>query len=321
MFARHTMALTEFELIAKFFARPRVARGDVILGVGDDAAVVRVPEGAEVVVEITTLAGAEMAESRNPRDLGHRSLALPLARVAARGASPCWATLALTQRQADAAWLNAFSDGLLSLAARHAVQLIGGDTTRGPASATVHAHGQVARGRAVPAAQSNPGDLVYVTGALGDTALAVLALTGELQLPVTPRQQVLDHAARPAPPVAYGPVLAGLATGATSLGDGLAAGLDALLRDAGAGATVQVERLPVSPTLAANFERAGGWTLPLHSQEPCGLCFTVPPDLQDELERRLRDVDPPCTWVGTVEGRAGLRCTLDDGTLFYSSEP
>ncbi len=309
------MALSEFEIIDRFFTRGSASRDDVVIGVGDDAAQVRVPEGHDVLVDVSTAGGDDTADT-DPASLGHRSLALALARLAARGGRPAWLTIALTRPLADERWLEAFSSAMTALADRHGVQLVGGDTTRGPARLTLHLHALARAGEILSPGGARVDDLIYVTGALGDGALAVLERSGELALPARDREPVLNRARLPEPPVREGLALRALASSAMVLAGGVAAALRAPLSDGGLGATIQVQRLPLSDSARRSFERAGGWSLALHSEEPCALAFTVAPRRRGELEQRFAELGLRCSRIGTVEQRPGLRLLLDDGSEY-----
>jgi thiamine-monophosphate kinase len=244
-----------------------------------------------------------------------------LSDLAAMGAEPAWATLSLTLPQVDEPWLAGFGRGFDDLARRCRVALVGGDTTRGPLALTVQVQGFVPQGSGIRRAGARPGDLVYVTGCLGDAGLALLVLREELRLPGPDRAAVLERLNQPQPRLAQGLALRGLASAAIDVSDGLAADLGHVLQASGVGATVQAERLPVSPVLRSVFHSAGGWTLPLSAGDDYELCFTVPERRQGELEQAFRGLDVGCTWIGWVERRLGLRCLLDDGTELVPPAP
>ena len=309
------MALSEFELIERYFASRGVQRPDVVLGVGDDGALLSVPHGMELVVSIDTFAeGVHFPQGTDPEAIGHKALAVNLSDLAAMGAEPAWATLALTLPRVDPDWMEAFCRGLFGLAERHGVQLVGGDTTRGALSITIEAHGFVPGGAALRRAAARPGDLIYVTGTLGDSGLALLALQEEVRLPARERAYVLERLNRPEPRIAHGQALRGIAHAAIDVSDGLAQDLGHVLRASGVGARIQVERLPLSEVMRSAFAAAGGWTIPLSSGDDYELCFTVADGRQAELERALGGCTPPCTWIGTIEQRPGLHLLMDDGS-------
>jgi thiamine-monophosphate kinase len=309
------MSLTEFQLIERFFTRQRTRRDDVSLGIGDDAALLTVPNGRKLVVTVDTLiSGVHFPEDTDAYSVGHKALAVNLSDLAAMGAQPAWATLALTLPAADEAWLTAFARGFFELADEFGVQLVGGDTTRGPLSITVQAMGHVEPGAALMRGGARPGDLIYVTGTLGDAGLALLALQDEVKLPVKDRESVLARLNRPTPRIHAGMALAGIANAAVDISDGLSADLSHILEAGGVGAIVQVERLPISEALRRHFDMAGRWTVPLTSGDDYELCFTVPSAKQAAAETALAAIGVPATWIGCIDARPGLHCLMDDGT-------
>ncbi len=309
------MARTEFDLIERYFARPGPRRRDVSLAIGDDSALLRMPAGMELAVCIDTMTeNVHFSAGTEAEALGHKALAVNLSDLAAMGAEPAWATLALTLPRMDSAWLESFSRGFFQLAERYQVQLVGGDTCAGPLSITVQAHGFVTPDRVLRRDAARAGDLIYVTGTLGDAGLALLALQEELRLPVADKNAVLEHLQRPEPRIDQGLALAGLAHAAIDISDGLAADLGHILSASGVGATVYVERLPCSDVVQRHFHAAGGWSLPLSAGDDYELCFTAASDRQAQVEAALAQFDVRCTWIGIINPRPGLQCVLDDGT-------
>lgn len=309
------MPLSEFTLIERYFARGRTGHADVRVGIGDDAAVLLLPPGTESVVAAATHSGGPAGTTAlAPADLAYSALAEALGGLAAAGATPRWLTLALTLPAANGEWLAAFSESLLALAERFDLELVGGDTTAGPLSVTVHVQGFAPAGQATPCDGARPGDLIYVSGWLGDAALALLARREELRIPVRDRQAAEHRLTRPEPRIALGAAARGVASAASDLPQGLAQDLGELLARSGVGATLYAEQLPVSPTLRPHLERAGGWSLPFAAGGDGELVFTVPASRQGEIEARTAGLAPGLTWVGTVERARGLRCLLADGT-------
>ncbi len=302
------MPPSEFDLIDRHFAGHDRGPG-VRLGVGDDAALLAPPDSGEsLAVTIDTLvAGVHFAPDADPASLGHKLLAVSLSDLAAMGARPAWATLALTLPAIDEAWLAAFAGGLLGLAAEHGVALVGGDTTRGPLTLTLQAAGHVPADRALRRSGARPGDAVCVTGTLGDAALALDPPAG---LDAAEADWLRARLDRPTPRVAAGLALRGLARAAIDVSDGLAADLGHVLAASGVGTTVELERLPLGAPLR-RLAAAGDWRLPLAGGDDYELCFTLPAARLDDLGDL--DLGVPVTRVGTVEAAPGLRLVAPDG--------
>jgi thiamine-monophosphate kinase len=305
----------EFELIARYFSRLGPERSDVLIGVGDDGAVLQPPPGQMLVAAVDALvAGVHFPEDTEPSAVGHKALAVNLSDLAAMGAEPAWATLTLTVSHADEGWLGDFAAGFAELAVEAGIQLVGGDTTHGPLTVAVNVLGFVPPGQALLRSGARPGDLVYVTGQLGDAGLALLALQHELRLPKGEREAVLHRLDRPQPRLSVGRALRGIASAAIDISDGLAADLGHILEASAVGAAVQAERLPVSEPVRRWLPQAGGWVLPLTAGDDYELCVTVPPERQGAAERAAAEAGCELTWIGMIEAQRGLRCSLADGT-------
>ncbi len=303
------MALSEFSLIQRFFADAGARRNDVVLGVGDDCAVLGVPAGKALVVSIDTLVeGVHFFKGADPERLGHKALAVNLSDLAAMGAEPAWATLALTLPVVDEAWLAAFCRGFSALAVAHDVQLVGGDTTRGPLNISIQVHGFVAAGMALRRDRAQPGDLIYVTGQLGDAGLALQA-AGDRALPASVRAR-LDC---PRPRLKEGRALVGLARAAIDISDGLISDLGHICDASGVGATLCVEALPCSQAVRDHVHASGDWSLPLSAGDDYELCVTVPPERQAEVERLGAGFASGLTRIGHITASTGIRCLTADG--------
>ena len=307
------MSETEFDIIRRYFTRQPVSREEVLVGIGDDAAVLQPPSDRELLMCIDTLvAGVHFPPATPAAAIGHKALAVNLSDLAAMGAEPVWATLALTLPDPDPDWLEAFAGGFFALAGRHGVQLIGGDTTRGPLSVTVQAHGVSPPGQALRRTGAMPGDRIYVTGTLGDAALA-LHRQGAISEDLRRR---LDY---PEPRIEAGQRLRGLASAAIDISDGLLADLGHLLEPAGLGATLRLDELPRSAgfTSALQDPDAAGaalyYELPLTGGDDYELCFTVPECNCAAVEWCLGELSCGCTAIGRIEARPGIRCMLRDG--------
>lgn len=299
----------EFALIDRIRARVR-ARPDVALGIGDDAALLNLPPGHQLVVTSDTLVGGVHFPSETaPADIGWKALAVNLSDLAAMAATPAWCTLALTLPEADDAWLDAFLDGFFELADEHGVALVGGDTTHGPLSITITAHGFVPEGQALRRDGARPGDEVWVTGTLGDAAGALQQWRARGPASAKLRYR-LD---RPTPRLAAGLALRGLATAGIDLSDGLAADLGHVLAASGLGARIDLGRLPTSRTLADHFDEAARWPLQLGGGDDYELCFTAPASAAFAIEQALSGCGVGATVVGQLEATPGLRFTTPEG--------
>lgn len=288
--------MDEFELIRRYFQRDGSAPG-VVVGVGDDGAVVRPEPGRELVAVVDTLVeGVHFPPDIDAADLGFRCVAVNLSDIAAMGARPRWMTLALTIPEADERWLEGFSGGLAEAAGD--VALIGGDTTRGSVIVvSVQIIGDVETGGALRRSGARAGDSVFVTGTLGDAA-------GGLELISSGRPDAFlsKRYFRPSARVEFGQSLAGRASAAIDVSDGLVGDLGRLLAASGVGAEIDVERVPVSDALKAHFDERERRRLALSGGDDYELVFTG----------RLEDVpaasDVRVTAIGTVVAGDSLTC-------------
>ena len=307
------MSGSEFEIIRRYFKRQQPQRDDVIAGIGDDAALLHVPADTELVVCMDTLvAGVHFPESSAAAAIGHKALAVNLSDLAAMGAAPAWATLSLTMPDSDPVWLEDFSQAFFRLADRYDVQLVGGDTTRGPLSVTVQAHGFVPGGSALRRQGAEPGDRIYVTGTLGDAGLALRL--GDQADPVL--QQRLDY---PEPCITAGQLLCDYASAAIDISDGLLADLGHLLEVDDLGASVNIDELPRSPAfIAASRQQPSFHELPLSAGDDYELCFTVPEGDCNGMEMALSSQSIECTAIGVIEREPGIRCHKANGDLYQA---
>lgn len=290
------MALTEFELIRRYFTHR--ARG-AVLGVGDDAAIVRARPGHELVITADMLvAGRHFARDADPEKLGHKALAVNLSDIAAMGASPRWATLALALPRADARWLAAFSRGFMRLARRHGVDLVGGDTTRGPLDICVQVVGEVPRGRALRRDGARPGDDIWVSGSLGDAALALAA--GRMRLPPGERRALEAKLDLPSPRIGLGIALRGVARSAIDVSDGLMADLGHICERSRVGAVVGLESIPASGILKRRLGRPEARAALLAGGDDYELCFTAPRSRREVVAGLGRRVGLRLARIGTI---------------------
>lgn len=313
------MPLAEFSLIERFFAAPFRPRDDVVLGIGDDAALVNVPDGEQLAVAVDTLvAGVHFPQSVRAADVGYKALAVNLSDMAAMGATPRWATLALTLPQADAAWVESFAQGFFDLAERFGVALVGGDTTRGPLAVSVQILGTVPCGRALTRAGARAGDCIYVSGTLGDAGLALRLLQGERNCAQEPRAMLDARLHRPEPRVALGTHLRGVAGGVIDVSDGLLADLMHVLEASAVGATLNVDAVPRSNAFRACVEppQPAWMELPLTGGDDYELCFTAAPEHADTVQLLAQQTGVPIALIGVIDAQPGLRCRYADGREF-----
>lgn len=299
--------MNEFELIRQFFAAQSVARDDVVLGIGDDAAVLAPPPGKHLVVTTDTLVeGVHFFPDANPIDVGHKALAVNLSDLAAMGAEPAWFLLNIVLPTPDESWVRGFCQGLFALAGAHGVQLVGGNTSRGPRTIAIEAHGFVPEGEAVRRDGAEPGDSIYVTGELGDAALALRHRLGERTLPNADYEAIRARAERPTPRVREGMLLRRFATSAIDISDGLIADLGHILDASGVGALVVRDRVPISDTYRTHLPQAG-WDLALAGGDDYELCFTVPARHDVEFSRWQSKFGCRATCIGEIVSGPGLQ--------------
>jgi thiamine-monophosphate kinase len=301
-------ATGEFGLIRRIRRWP--ARQGVALGIGDDAALLRPTPGLLLAACVDTLVeGTHFLPGTPGSDLGWKALAVNLSDLAAMGARPRWATLALTLPHGEARAFLGVVAGLRRLAARHGVALVGGDTTRGPLALCVQALGEVPPRAALRRTGARPGDLVFVSGTVGDAAAGLAIAQGRLTgAPAADAQHLRRRLDRPEPRVALGLALRGIASACIDVSDGLAQDLGHVLRDSGVGAELDAGALPTSPALRravpdadarARFALAGG--------DDYELCFTVPAAGAPRVAAIARRLRLPLTRIGAVVAQRGLK--------------
>lgn len=294
--------LSEFELIKRYFTHPAPSAR---LGVGDDAALVRAARGMEIAVSADMLVcGNHFFADAEPGQLGHKALAVNLSDMAAMGATPRWATLSLALPQAEPRWLRAFSGGFMRLARKHGVDLVGGDTTRGPLNICVQIMGEVPAGQALRRDGARIGDEVWVSGQIGDAALALAALKKRIHIKRQELAAVARRLHQPTPRVALGVALRKIARSAIDISDGLCADLGHICERSGVAATVDFERLPVSPVLRRYLDRPVARAALLAGGDDYELCFTAAPARHQAILDVARRIGLALTCVGSVR-RAG----------------
>lgn len=314
--------MPEFDLIARIRERVQAraqaraaACGDVILGIGDDAALLSVPPGKQLVVAMDTLnSGVHFPADTAPADIGWKALAVNLSDLAAMAATPAWCTLSLSLPQPDAKWLDGFLGGFLELAALHDVALVGGDTTRGPLSVCVTVHGLVEPRGALLRSSACVGDDVWVTGTLGDAAAALRQWqSGDAMDPALRAR--LD---RPTPRIAAGLALAGIAHACIDVSDGLLADIGHVCRASRVGAQIEVDALPASAALHASFDLATRRELQAAGGDDYELCFTAAKHARLAVQEAMNACDVPATRIGRITAEAGNVLLRDAASAEWS---
>jgi thiamine-monophosphate kinase len=294
----------EFRLIERIRELTAQPRDDVRLGIGDDAAVLAVPAGQELVVAIDTLVdGVHFPRGTAPVDIGWKALAVNLSDLAAMGASPAWALLALTLPDADAGFVEGFAEGFARLAQPHRLALVGGDTTRGPLSISVVVHGFLPPGQALTRAGARVGDLVLVTGTLGDAAAGLHALRSPLREDdnrTSLRDFLITRLHRPTPRLAAGAALRGQASACIDISDGLLADLGHICSASGVGAEIDAALLPRSSALLDLYDEASALHFALSGGDDYELCFTVPAKQLAEVQANLSRLGCGVTRIGRI---------------------
>ena len=304
----------EFEIIERYFTRPS-RDPNVVIGIGDDAAVIDV-HGLTAVTVDTLVAGVHFPDGVAPALLGYRLMAVNLSDLAAMGAEPRWCTLALTLPKSDEHWLEGFSRGLLELADRYGVSLIGGDLTRGPLTLTLQLMGRIEGSRMLTRGGGNVGDDVYVTGTLGDSAAGIALVTERVETSRGSAAGALkERFYRPVPRVEAGLALRSLASAANDVADGVLADLGDICVRSGCGALIDVERVPMSAELLSMFPPQAALGLALGGGDDYELCFTAPPSRAQQIDAALEAVGTPAKRIGQLVTGQEVVCRRD-GTAY-----
>lgn len=307
------MALDEFELIRRHFAVAALSFPvpRLVLGIGDDCALLEVPADEHLAMSMDSLQeGVHFPSGCDPRRLAEKALRVNLSDLAAMGATPLCFTLGLSLPQADTAWLAAFAQGLGDVAQQFRCPLAGGDTTRGPLSICIQVQGTLPRGKALQRSGACVGDIIHVTGRLGDSALALpLVLGGEAalsDLAEADREAVLRAYYHPEPRVAAGQELRDLASAAIDLSDGLVSDLGHILQASGVGAEIDVERLPLSNLHVPTATERTRLQAAISGGDDYELCFTAPPGNSEQIRRSMKDLDLEVTEIGRIRESTGI---------------
>ena len=299
--------LSEFDLITRYFVRAHPPSARVVLGIGDDCALLAPSPGMHMAISTDMLVeGRHFLPNADARQLGHKCLAVNLSDLAAMGAQPLGFTLALALPDARHEWLAPFSEGLFALADAHACELIGGDTTKGPLTVCITVFGELPPAQALRRDAAQAGDDIWISGTLGDARLALAALRNELPLDPATLASAAIRMHAPTPRVALGVALRGIAHAAIDISDGLVGDLSHILTRSGVGATLDADALPPGLMLARQ-PVALRRTFMLTGGDDYELCFTAPTARREAVLNAAKSAATPVKRVGTIDAAPGLR--------------
>ena len=315
--------MKEFNVIENFFKAKSIQRKDVIIGIGDDGAVTHIPQGQALVTTTDTLiSGVHFLADTSPHAIAQKAMAVNLSDLAAMGAEPAWISLSLSLPVVDEEWLQAFSNGLQEHAEYYSVQLIGGDTVKGPLVITITAQGFVPFEQALTRSNAKPGDSVYVTGTLGDAGLGLhiaqkkCVLDDQLN-----KDYLLNRLHYPTPRLLVGTSLRRIASACIDISDGLVSDIKHILNASKCGATIHVDKLPMSQALKDSVSSSQAIDYALSSGDDYELLFTVSEEQKGHLETTLASANVLATYIGQLNGSVGkLELRQADKPYEYSAK-
>lgn len=296
--------MKEFQLIEGFFSGRGPRRRDVLLSIGDDCALVQPATNKAIAISVDTLVENVHFLPDMPAELlGYKALAVNLSDLASAGAEPAWMTLALTLPEVDETWLTDFSKGLFDAADYYNIALVGGDTTRGPKSITITVNGQIPEGKALTRSGARIGDWLYVTGTLGDSALGLNILRGQVSnVRADFKDYLVNRHYRPTPRVLAGQSIRGLASSCIDLSDGLMSDINHIMKASTIGAVIHVDKLPLSSAMFETLTLDDALSYALTGGEDYELMFSVPDSNKGALEAALEHTGVQFSQVGQVVG-------------------
>ena len=275
------MAHDEFSIIEKYFKGIGDSADSVMLSIGDDAAIVEVAPGQQLAISMDTLVGGvHFPVDTRPADIAYKSLAVNLSDLAAMGASPAWFLMSLTLPRNDPRWLSDFASSLRQTADDFKLPLIGGDTCRGELSITVQIAGLVPAGQFVTRRDAKPGDLIVVSGELGNAGLGLAHKQGQVDLPQDLQTRCLTALNRPQPRLELISFLREFASAAIDISDGLQSDLAHVLKASHCGARISRDSIPVNPWIAQH----GAYQYALGAGDDYEICCCLPARHQRQIK-------------------------------------
>lgn len=309
---------SEFDLIAQYFTRP-TPKAD--LGVGDDAALLRVTPNHQLAISVdASVVGTHFYADCPPEWIGWKSLAVNVSDMAAMGAIPKWMTLAIALPERNPEWLAGFASGFFDCATQFDIDLIGGDTTRGPLNITVQIMGEVPTGQALLRSGAQVGDDIWVTGTLGSAALGLAHLQKKLVLPEAVLADCLNALHRPQPRLAAGLGLQGIAHSCIDISDGLLADLGHILKASGVGAEIVLDNIPCHPWVAQLLQEPAYQQAMLSGGDDYELCFTASPQQDAKIAALSQQCNVLFTRIGRITTDAGLQVQYQNQPLSFSGK-
>lgn len=308
------MPLDEFALIQRYFSRPISPDQGIVLGIGDDGAVLKLPSNEQIVVSTDTLIeGVHFPAQADPEKIAGRALRVNLSDLAAMGARPCWFLLALTLPDVDENWLTDFSSGLSSVAEEFACPLVGGDTTRGQLSITITVIGSSPAGAVLTRSGAQAGDAIWVTGSLGDAGGGLAIMEGRAI--EAGHDDLLTRFWRPSPRIREGLILRNIASAAIDISDGLLADLGHIIKASDVGAEVNIDLLPQSSSLIDAVGKVTATSWALGAGDDYELCFTVAPNNAAALDKQIVEGLLMATHIGQIVAEGRLICKDTGGCV------
>ncbi|GEA05785.1 thiamine-monophosphate kinase [Alteromonas sp. KUL42] len=314
--------MKEFDLIGRYFSNSGHKRKDVVIGIGDDCAVTTVPENQQLAVTTDTLvSGVHFLNNAPAKSVAYKAVAVNLSDLAAMGAEPAWISLSLSLPEVDETWLDDFAAGLYELTQYYSVELIGGDTVKGPMALTITAQGFIPPGSELTRSNAKPGDWVYVTGTLGDAGAGLDILKNALNVSGEAKDVLINRHYFPTPRVAVGTAIRRIATSCIDISDGLLSDLKHILKASECGAKIHVDRLPLSRALTSAVSPEQAIEYALSAGDDYELIFTVGEEQRGSLETSLASTNVKATCIGQLTGQAGVLSLMHNNEKFTPQNP